>query len=1140
MGITWDSPIKSNIRGLATNTSNIMIALDASKTVYKFSDSAASWDSGKVIIGVNIGYGKENFIIFESGGISAAAISTDGVLWDQPYASYNYTPSTVFYEANGNKWQWVSQGICRCVNGVMVSRAITLGTNAKVFAYGAGKLVGIYYARSSSLGQKAYIYTSTDILTWDAGVDFGTNDTDFILYYINNKFIALGTYTGLASSTTKSTVTAVSTDGITWVKSNSRTTLASDLLWDGTYYITGSDTSKSRSTDGLAWVSYGSFTLPSASANYPYITFIFTGHNGSYLVGTGNNNASVTTDFNTFTACVGLSGFTITGSNLANVILGPDKTLLLNGSAGVIPYVSTDLLTWSQVNISNPTGAVVGYTTGSYGNGRYMLAGATTASNAYLSSTDGINFYGPAAGASIYSKEGFAYNTAGTLYLTVNGNSFSTSTDGLAWTASTFKTGFAVYYATFGNGIFVVGSGTSSVAASTDCITWTYSTSFTASTFGGNPIYYLLYGNGLFVISSYYGYPYYTSTDGITWSARARNPPTSVEHQLIFSGTTWKEVYYSSVNRSTDFVTWTTHTGISNRVAYGKTVRKVVAMTDNTLIMHYLFGSMNGTGVSYSNDDGITWSATPPSFSAPWGSSEDWVLVRDPFSNNVLMFQNNPAVPGTRGQWSPNGYSWNNISGGSPTWTPKVGTPTGILILSSPTLKFPYPYNSTVGATFPASTIWKMLEYLGNSWVLLNTLGNVYRSPNGIDWTAAGSSGTLTYDYNFKVNGRVYVSNGLKYTADGYNWYAVTGVGSAPFAVSYANGIYLMSYSAATGKRSTDGVTWTSTNLTTQYSNAYAIGNLFYRISPVSYGSSDYLERYVTSTDALTWKTVDYLYPVCKNTSGVYLVNSPSSVNFAYRSTDGITWSSVTLPATGQWQGPAYGRGKFIMVQYGGTSVISSTDGITWVSATLNVTANWNLVNAGTLGFTVRAETSVAASTYYRYSTDAITWVDPTPTWGLATAVAGGPNEMLIIHGDTTTAGNVVKRTTDFVTWTNYTLPVSAFWGCLVYGAGKYIAISKGTNTQVYAYSTDGITWVTGNLPNSRNWSDATYIVNSDVGFVLCGFNGNSSESYSSTDGINWTTYSVPSRSFPPYISGNKDFIVAVNANNTTGDRYGD
>ena len=81
-------------------------------------------------------------------------------------------------------------------------------------------------------------------------------------------------------------------------------------------------------------------------------------------------------------------------------------------------------------------------------------------------------------------------------------------------------------------------------------------------------------------------------------------------------------------------------------------------------------------------------------------------------------------------------------------------------------------------------------------------------------------------------------------------------------------------------------------------------------------------------------------------------------------------------------------------------------------------------------------------------------------------------------------------------TWQSSNLPTSQSWYSVIYGNGKFVAVSSSASAATY--STDAINWSASTLPSSQTWYSVTYgngkfiaVSNSNIGAY-------------STDGINW------------------------------------
>ncbi len=189
-----------------------------------------------------------------------------------------------------------------------------------------------------------------------------------------------------------------------------------------------------------------------------------------------------------------------------------------------------------------------------------------------------------------------------------------------------------------------------------------------------------------------------------------------------------------------------------------------------------------------------------------------------------------------------------------------------------------------------------------------------------------------------------------------------------------------------------------------------------------------------------SWKSVAY-------GGGKFVALVGTSSNKAYYSTDGISWTEVTLPAYFDWRAIVYGNGRFVAIAYNRDRAAYSTDGIGWTAATLPTTANWH---------------SIAYAN------------------GKFVAVAYGSNK--------------AAYSTDGIKWTAATLPTTANWRFVAYGGFKFVAVAYGSNKA--AWSANGISWTAATLPAAANWSSVAY---GDGKFVAISSSGKAA--YSSAKG---------------------------------------
>ena len=235
------------------------------------------------------------------------------------------------------------------------------------------------------------------------------------------------------------------------------------------------------------------------------------------------------------------------------------------------------------------------------------------------------------------------------------------------------------------------------------------------------------------------------------------------------------------------------------------------------------------------------------------------------------------------------------------------------------------------------------------------------------------------------------------------------------------------------------------------------------------------------------WKSVTY-------GNGKYVAVEFYSDKGAY-STDGITWTEMSMPAVGSWI-VTYGDDKFVAVSSGDTNGAYSTNGINWTEMNMPASRSWNGLTYGNGKFVAVA----ASSDKGAYSTDGVTWTEM--------SMPASRDWASVTYGDGKFVAVVVDSlygaySTDGITWTEMSMPTSGIWRRVTYGNGKFVAVASGNTNG--AYSTDGITWTEMSMPTSRSWIGITY---GDGKFVAVAYN--SDKGAYSTDGITWTETTLP------------------------------
>lgn len=235
------------------------------------------------------------------------------------------------------------------------------------------------------------------------------------------------------------------------------------------------------------------------------------------------------------------------------------------------------------------------------------------------------------------------------------------------------------------------------------------------------------------------------------------------------------------------------------------------------------------------------------------------------------------------------------------------------------------------------------------------------------------------------------------------------------------------------------------------------------------------------------WKSVTY-------GDGKYVAVTFNSDKGAY-STDGVTWTEMSMPAVGSWI-VTYGNGKYVAVASGNTKGAYSTNGINWTEMNMPASRSWNGLTYGNGKFVAVA----ASSDKGAYSTDGVTWTEMSmPTSRDWASVTYGDGKFVAVVVDSLYGA----YSADGISWTEMSMPASRIWRRVAYGNGKFVAVAYISDKG--AYSTDGITWTEMSMPTSRSWIGVTY---GDDKFVAVAYN--SDKGAYSIDGITWTETTLP------------------------------
>jgi hypothetical protein len=312
---------------------------------------------------------------------------------------------------------------------------------------------------------------------------------------------------------------------------------------------------------------------------------------------------------------------------------------------------------------------------------------------------------------------------------------------------------------------------------------------------------------------------------------------------------------------------------------------------------------------------------------------------------------------------------------------------------------------SSVGT---GNTFWNEIAYNGSRWVVA---GSWYNSPVGYytsvstdatTWTTRGTSTSPQFPVT------AIASDGTSFVAVGNGQYA----------------------------GSTDGLAWTGSTLPVN-ANAVAYGNSRW----LAAGSSS-----STSSNGTTWAAAvtapATILKLCYG-SGGFVGTASGTTSSVYRTTDGTSWSTHSLPASAAWSGVAFGGGVYVAVRTGSTAAYSS-DGQTWTTANMPSSRTWNAVVYAAGRFFAFGYNSTAAA----FSADGQTWTAITlPASGRWLAAAGGSSSVLAMNqGTGSHAYSVAASSAAFTVAAASTATLSYQWQLSTDAGSTFANISGATS----------------------------------------------------------------------------------------------
>jgi hypothetical protein len=246
--------------------------------------------------------------------------------------------------------------------------------------------------------------------------------------------------------------------------------------------------------------------------------------------------------------------------------------------------------------------------------------------------------------------------------------------------------------------------------------------------------------------------------------------------------------------------------------------------------------------------------------------------------------------------------------------------------------------------------------------------------------------------------------------------YYITSISGYNITVSTSQGGTALTLTNATGNMQMGSVGWDHINPGTPIVSTLDSTSAYYIEPRTVFGEPAFSQTVATNVITLqsgvVWQAIAY--------GNNMFMAIPSSGATGAKSSDGSSWSNITLPGTSYvWTGLAFGNNYWIACATGaGIVAYSNSNGAGWRTASLPSTTTWSQIAYGNGTFvTIATGTTTAA-----YSTN---------------------------YG---------------ATWTSATLPSSQTWVSLTYGGGIFFALSS---AGIGAWSSNGVTWQSVTLPTS-------------------------------------------------------------------------
>jgi hypothetical protein len=384
-------------------------------------------------------------------------------------------------------------------------------------------------------------------------------------------------------------------------------------------------------------------------------------------------------------------------------------------------------------------------------------------------------------------------------------------------------------------------------------------------------------------------------------------------------------------------------------------------------------------------------------------------------------------------------------------------------------------------------------------------------STNTVKTITLSPSGSMTATFSTSLFGGVTI---------GQTYYIQSLPTATSFAVSLSQGSISGTSTIAspitlltkTGSMNLAAVGWDHINPGTPIANTLDSTSVYYIEPRLTYGNPLFGQTTYTSNVGLavsaSWISMAY--------GNGYWLALPSNGQTAASSTDGQTWTSLTLPTSTTWSNLAYGNGYWVAIATGSSTVaVSKANGLGWRTSTMPSSTTWSNIAYGNGTFVAIATgtstgaystnfgstwtacqtSSTLTATAFTVSagTATLTYaaqsIAPFTVTGTITLSGFSPLQTSGTVNTINTTFTVLSCSTTQVTFAltgTYTvgvlgsvtgvrtgLPSFITWTSITYGNNLFVAVASGDSKAMY--SSDGITWKASTLPASTTWSSVAF-----------------------------------------------------------------